>query len=114
MRVMECLEGYNLKLWGPPWPFWLNSPLSRYYTGSEVHELEKAKAFNAAKIVVNTMHYGEIEGVNCRTFEAAGCGAFQIADWKPTLPDLFVPDQEIVTFTSREELKDKVDYYLTP
>ncbi len=113
LRVMECLQGYDVKLWGPAWPLWMNSPMRTYHTGVAVREFEKAKAFNAAKIVINTMHYGEIEGVNCRTFEAAGCGAFQIADWKPALPDLFVPDQEIVTFASREELKDKVDYYLS-
>jgi spore maturation protein CgeB len=58
------------------------------------------------------MHYGEIEGVNCRLFEVAGCGAFQIADWKPALPDLFEPEHEIVTFHTRRELKEKVDYYL--
>jgi len=112
MRILECLEGYDLKLWGPAWSSWLNSPLRRNHTGVDVREHEKAKAFSAARIVVNTMHYAEIEGVNVRTFEAAGCGAFQIADAKPALADLFVPDQEIVTFASRAELKDKVDYYL--
>ena len=113
LRVMESLGSeYDIKLWGPPWPVWLNSGLSRYWAGSDVRELEKAKAFIGARIVLNVMHYGEIEGVNCRTFEAAGCGAFQIADWKPALPELFEPDKEIVTFTNREELKDKVDYYL--
>ena len=58
------------------------------------------------------MHYGEIQGVNCRLFEAAGCGAFQIADWKPGLAELFEPEREIVTFRTRDELKEKVDYYL--
>ncbi|MGH7968412.1 MAG: glycosyltransferase family protein, partial [Limisphaerales bacterium] len=77
-----------------------------------VAEEEKAKAFNAAGIVLNTMHYGEIAGVNCRLFEAAGCGAFQVADWKPSLPELFETEREIVTFRTRRELKEKVDYYL--
>jgi spore maturation protein CgeB len=61
---------------------------------------------------VNTMYLAEVEGVNCRLFEAAGCGAFQIADWKPALPELFEPEREIVTSRSREELREKVDYYL--
>jgi spore maturation protein CgeB len=50
--------------------------------------------------------------VNCTLFEAAGCGAFQIADWKPALPELFEPEREIVTFRTRRELEEKVDYYL--
>jgi spore maturation protein CgeB len=112
MRILESLDGYDLKLWGPASPSWLHSTLERHQTGVGVHEGEKAKAFSAARVVVNTMHYAEIEGVNVRTFEIAGCGAFQIADAKPALAELFVPDREIVTFSSREELRDKVGYYL--
>lgn len=111
-RILESLAGYDLKLWGTGFPFWLNSPLRARYTDQYVAELEKAKAFNAARIVLNTMCVGEIESVNCRLFEAAGCGAFQIADWKPGLPELFEPEREIVTFRTREELREKVDYYL--
>jgi spore maturation protein CgeB len=111
-RLLEMFAGYDLKLWGTGLPFWLQSPLRARYTGHYVAELEKSKAFNAAKIVINTMHFAEIEGVNCRLFEAAGCGAFQIADWKPALPELFEPEREVVTFRTREELREKVDYYL--
>jgi spore maturation protein CgeB len=111
-RMLESFKDYDLKIWGESYPRWLESPLRVRYPGVYVAELEKAKAFNAAKIVLNTMHYGEIEGVNCRLFEVAGCGAFQIADWKPALPDLFEPEYEIVTFHTLRELKEKVDYYL--
>ncbi len=111
-RILEMFKDYDLKIWGQNYPRWLISPLRSRYPGVFVAELEKAKAFNAAKIVLNTMHPGEIAGVNCRLFEAAGCGAFQIADWKPALPELFEPEREIVTFRTRQELKEKVDYYL--
>jgi spore maturation protein CgeB len=111
-KSLEIFQGYDLKIWGKSYPSWLSSPLRSVYQDEYVAEVEKAKAFNAAKIVLNTMHYGEIEGVNCRLFEAAGCGAFQIADWKPALPDLFEPGKEIVTFKTQQELKEKVDYYL--
>ena len=112
-RILEMFADYDLRMWGKSYPHWLNSPLRSRYTDEYVGEIEKAKAFNGAKIVLNTMHYGEINGVNCRLFEAAGCGAFQIADWRPSLSDLFEPEHEIVTFHTREELKEKVDYYLT-
>jgi len=111
-RILEPFKDYDLKIWGCSYPRWLKSALERRYPGVYVAEREKAKAFNAAKIIVNNMHYAEIEGVNQRLFEAAGCGAFQIADDKPALPDLFEPEQEIVTFRTHRELKDKVDYYL--
>lgn len=111
-RMLEMFEDYDLRIWGKNYPRWLISPLRSLYPDVYVAEIEKAKAFNAAKVVLNTMHYGEITGVNCRLFEAAGCGAFQIADWKPGLPEFFDPEREIVTFRTRKELKEKVDYYL--
>jgi spore maturation protein CgeB len=111
-RMLEAFEGYNLKIWGSSSPPWINSPIKGCYTNHFVAEAEKAKALLSAKILVNTVHYCEIEGVNCTLFEAAGCGAFQIADWKPSLPELFEPEREVVTFRTRQELKEKVDYYL--
>jgi spore maturation protein CgeB len=111
-KMLEIFINYDIKIWGESYPSWLASPLRPIYQNEYVAEEEKAKALNAAKIVLNTMHYGEIEGVNCRLFEAAGCGAFQIADWKPALSDLFEPEKEIVTFRTQKDLKEKVDYYL--
>jgi spore maturation protein CgeB len=111
-KTLEPFRNYDLKIWGRSYPRWLKSPLRKCCQDIYVAEEEKARAYNAARIVLNTMHYGEIEGVNCRLFEAAGCGAFQIADWKPALPELFEPEREIVTFRTRRELKEKVDYYL--
>jgi spore maturation protein CgeB len=111
-RILEIFDGYDLKIWGSSYPRWLVSPLRAHYPGIYVAEREKAKAFNAAKIVLNIMHYAEIEGVNQRLFEATGCGAFLITGWNPALPELFEPEEEVVTFRSRRELKEKVDYYL--
>lgn len=111
-EMLELFQGYDLKVWGRNAPAWLHSEIRNHYAHHYLAESEKAKALGAAKIVINTMHYSEIEGVNCTLFEAAGCGAFQIADWKPSLPELFEPEREIVTFRTRQELKDKVDYYL--
>jgi spore maturation protein CgeB len=111
-RMLEHFKDYDLKIWGKSYPRWLHSPLRAHYPDIYVAGEEKAKAFNAAKIILNTMHYGEIDGVNLRVFEAAGCGGFQIADWKPTIATLFEPDREIVTFHTLAELKEKVHYYL--
>jgi spore maturation protein CgeB len=111
-RLLEQFVDRDLKIWGASFPEWLDSPLRANYPNVYVAELEKSKAYAAAKIVLNTMHYAEIWGVNLRTFEIAGCGGFQIADMRPRLPELFEPDREIVTFETADELKDKVDYYL--
>lgn len=111
-KMLEPFGDFDIKIWGSSYPRWLKSSLGSRYPGIYVAAEEKAKAFNAAKIILNTMHYGEIDGVNARLFEAAGCGGFQIADWKPALPKLFEPEREVVTFHTRAELKEKVHYYL--
>jgi spore maturation protein CgeB len=111
-RMLEGFEEYDLKIWGNNCPPWISSPVKGRYTHHYLAGEEKAKAYRSAKILVNTVLYSEIEGVNCTLFEAAGCGAFQIADWKPSLPDLFEPEREVVTFRTCQELKAKVDYYL--
>lgn len=109
--LREFVE-YDLKIWGDNFPRWLSSPLRSKFQNRFIAESEKAKAFNAAKIVLNTLHYAEIEGVNCRLFEAAGCGAFQIVEFRPGLPELFEEGKEVVVYRRREELKELVDYYL--
>jgi spore maturation protein CgeB len=111
-RMLEQFVSYDLKIWGNACPSWVESPTRAKYQHRLVAEQSKAKAVRAAQIVVNTMNYAEIEGVNCTLFETAGCGGFQITDLKPTLPSLFEPEREIVTFQSRAELKEKVDFYL--
>lgn len=111
-NIFENLLDYDVKIWGTNCPDWLESPVRSRYQFRFVAGLEKSKAFNAAKIVLNTLHYAEIRGVNARTFEAAGCGGFQIVDWRPVVGRFFLPDQEIVTYRSIGELKDKVAYYL--
>lgn len=105
-------HGVDLKIWGGQFGRWLHSPLRACYPGVYVSGEEKAKAFRAAKILVNTLSHKEVEGTNVRTFEAAGCGAFQLADWRPATEDLFKPDEEIVFFRSRDEMIEKVNYYL--
>ena len=58
------------------------------------------------------MHFAEIESVNCRFFEANGCGAFQLCDYKPILKEFLPIDHELVTFKTIDEGVDKVKYYL--
>jgi len=111
-HVLEALSDHDLKIWGTGFPPWLESPLRRRHQGRFVAELEKAKALNAAKIVVNTLHPAEVGSVNARLFETAGCGAFQITEHRDCLAEYFEPETEVVTFRSRRELKEKVEYYL--
>ncbi|MDW8029331.1 MAG: glycosyltransferase, partial [Armatimonadota bacterium] len=70
------------------------------------------KAFGAAKIILNFQPTQLITGVNYKTHEIAGCGAFQLTDFKPELPEMYELGKEIVCFHSLDELKELIDYYL--
>jgi len=50
---------------------------------------------------------------NMRMYEATGCGAMLLTDYQDSIESLFVPDKEIVTFRSLDELKEKATYYLS-
>jgi spore maturation protein CgeB len=49
--------------------------------------------------------------LNPRTFELAACGAFQLVDERELLSECFKVGEEIVTFSSVADLKDKIEYY---
>jgi spore maturation protein CgeB len=65
-----------------------------------------AAIFSSAKVVLN-IHtwYGRFDhGVNPRLFEAAGCGAFQLVDWKREIPELFDCRTEVRCYRDIGEL----------
>lgn len=110
---LRLLDRYDVRLWGPAPPLWMPlGSVAAMYQGRTVHNEDKARAFLGAKVVLNNLHYGEILGVNVRTFEAAGIGAFQMVDWRPGLAQLFEDGKELVTFRSVADLKRLLDTYL--
>jgi hypothetical protein len=52
------------------------------------------------------------EAANIRLFEATGVGTCLVTDWKDTLPKLFRPEDEVVTFRTADEAVDKLRYLL--
>jgi spore maturation protein CgeB len=114
MAVLRNLTSYNVKIWGHSPPFWsINSEVNRMAQHHFVAYEEKAKAFLASKIVLNSIHPAEVSGINVRTFEIAAVGAFQLVSYRDDLPDLFDLDRELVCYHSISDLKEKIQYYLT-
>ena len=113
VAVFRHLADYDVKLWGNPAPLWMDAGVvKRMHQGRGVYDHEKVRAFRGAKVVLNMLHYGEVWGVNVRTFEAAGAGAFQMVDARPGLEQLFDDGQELVTFSDMSDLKANLTYWL--
>ncbi|MCA9510005.1 MAG: glycosyltransferase [Myxococcales bacterium] len=107
------LADYDVKLWGHPAPLWMRTEaIAPMVQNRYVANADKARAFRAAKVCINNLNPAEIWGLNARAFEIAGCGGFQLLDWRPALADLFVDGEEVVSFRDMADLRAKLDHYL--
>ena len=51
--------------------------------------------------------------INYRTFETLGCGTFLLTNYTPGLEKLFKINQHLVIYESRDDLDEKISYYLS-
>lgn len=107
------------KVWGTEWD--LTTPLGKLVQNKNrrLAPEEYVKIFLSGTINLNLHSSTTSPGidpindfVNPRTFEIAACGAFQLVDNRRELPEMFRIGEEIVTFDSMEDLREKIDYYL--
>jgi spore maturation protein CgeB len=110
-EILQQLREFDLKLWGTV-PDWLLYRLRERPRGREIFMDDKARAARGARISLNTLHFAEIDGLNSRAFELAGCGAFQILTSRPVLQEHFLPGIEVESFESIGELIEKIRHYL--
>lgn len=107
----KLAEHFDLRIFGP-WKKKLpaGSRLQSCLIDGFFTPEQMAGMFASAAVVFN-LHswYGKWDhGTNPRLFEAAGCGACQVADWKMDIPHLFDCDNEIVTYRDENELIGRV------
>jgi len=110
VRVIERLlaKGIPLKLYGVGVPRWMGETAAReVHAGRYVSRDDKARVYRSATGVLNTMDPAEVAGVNGRLFQAAGCGAAVLTEFRPTLPDLFDIGEEVLAFSDFDELLDQ-------
>ena len=110
-------QDWTFKLWGDEWDgaTGLTSVLQR--NGARVDTDTCLKVFNASDVNLNLHSWAgtgfdpEGDFVNPRTFELAACGAFQLADRRSLMPDLFA-ENEIVTLSSPDALPAEISRWL--
>ena len=105
-------SGIDISLFGVVPHRFFDSRLTKYCTGKYIVGEEKANILYGAKIVLNNLHFAEVESVNCRFFEVNGCGAFQLCDYRPILSELLPIDPALVSFKDTNDAVDKIKYYL--
>jgi len=106
-------RGYNMKIWGSEW---LDHPLlHKYAQGVAANGETLSRIINCSKIVLGT---NPAATLHPRVFETIMSDSFYIAYGVPEEDDVvnirpfLKEDQEIVFAHSREDLYQKIDYYL--
>ncbi|WP_379130903.1 glycosyltransferase [Paenibacillus sp. sgz500958] len=125
--IMPELMQYNTIINGIWWDRLPEAPLygERIEIGKWMSPQETAAAYSGSKIVIN-LHRSHIDELgnnntlsipaaspNPRTFEIAATGTLQLCDARDDLSSFYKPGEEIETYTSPQEMMEKVRFYLT-
>ncbi len=68
--------------------------------------------FKRSKIDLNITLRSIKSGIPLRAFDIMGAGGFLLTDHRADLLDLFVPGEDLVYYENKEDLLQKVGYYL--
>jgi spore maturation protein CgeB len=101
----------NIKLYGNRLPGWADPKLKTLYQKRYILKEEKSRIFGNALACINSTQMTEGNSINCRTFEIAGAQGLQIMEYRQAIEDCFEPEKEILTYSSIEELVEKLHFY---
>lgn len=91
---------------------WEKFPVQDYVVSDYMDNSKVGQAYHDAKILLND-HWDDMREngiISNRIFDALAVGAFIISDDIPEIHELF--GDNVVTYHGREDLKEKIDYYL--
>lgn len=74
---------------------------------------EMPKVFQASRINLNMTMRPIETGLSQRVWDVLACGGFLLTNYQAEIPDYFEIGKDLETYTSMEELEEKVQYYLT-
>lgn len=110
-RILKDLlpTEHKLSVYGREWE---EFPVSEYVVSDYIDNDKVGQAYHDAKILLNDhwddmRHFGIISN---RVFDALAVGAFVVSDYLPEIDEVF--GGAVITYKTKEELKEKIDYYL--
>lgn len=76
------------------------------------YDTEMPLVFRNSKINLNITLRTILSGIPLRCMDIMGAGGFLLSNYQPELAEYFVDGEEMVMYTGRQDLLDKVTYYL--
>lgn len=92
---------------------WEDFPVQDYVVDDYLDNGKVGQAYHDAKILLND-HWDDMREygiISNRIFDALAAGAFIISDYMPEIESVF--DNSVVMYTTKDDLKEKIDYYLS-
>jgi len=83
-----------------------------FYKGPSVYGEAYIKTINGMDIALHFLRHGNRDEQDSRTFEIPACGVFMLAEKSEVHESLFKDGKEAAFFTVKEQLLEKVNYYL--
>lgn len=108
---LSHLLDYDLKIWGNSWEKADNKLQIKWQKKAVVGE-KFSKVCQAAKINLNFIRKQNGDAHNMRTFEVPACGGFILSTRTKEQQDFFNEGKEADYFSTPEELRQKIDFYL--
>lgn len=115
-EMMEALLDLPVEIYGPGWRKrrnWFNPQLRKKVKANRIWGEDLIALYNEAKIVLNISSWDPGRtGLNLRVFDVPATGAFLLTDHSEELAQHFELGRELETFTSPDELREKIIHYL--
>ncbi len=117
-RVINAIasENIDMRIYGQKWMkrCLFNPSILRAIKGRWLFGEKLIKQYRAARIVlnINSWFFERWHGVNQRVFDVPACEAFLLTDYVREIESFFKPGIEIETYSTVEELIDKIYFYL--
>jgi len=110
---LNQISNMKIKIYGTGWKHTKKESPIRYSI-EENRGIGKnmSLAINGANLIINFVRAEHGCFHSMKTFEIPACGGFMVTNWTEEQAEFFDDDVHCVYFRSKEELLDKLDYYL--
>lgn len=71
------------------------------------------KIIKCSKINLNLTNRPIKTGLPLRIFDLMACGGFVLSNYQAEIPEIFIPDEDIVLYDSIPDMLNKIEYYLS-
>jgi len=111
LNYVAALSEAGVQVWGDPgWK--MLEPHGVRWRGPALHETDVPLIYNASTINLDIGRLYQSDIVTMRIFDILACGGFVLAEHSVALEELFEIGDEIESYRTLDELREKVAHYL--